>query len=364
MPRLSNSLLIWAFEEIAKGMINTEQVYKLIVEKGFSHSKARFWTAIRNLLYCGKIYILKYKDEAGYFVKGQHEALNSEGLFYLVQDILDGRGRTYRLKVVSNDCLPLRGFLICPECGKLATGSASKGTYKYYPYYHCSNGCKFRVRAEIPNEQLLRELQKYSPRPEMAEVYKAVLTKTWNEQSGEEKSNRTHLAKKVKELESKISYIRELLSTQKLDPEDFKEMKMDYMEQIEKIEVQLSHSNSPKASITDLLKTGISKLLTMTNAYENADSDKRREIIDSIFPDKIRFENGAVRINRVNEVVNFIYLITNDLGGNKKRQNGDKTVLSREVGVAGFEPTTSCSQSRRDTGLRYTPNLISKSGYE
>jgi hypothetical protein len=26
--------------------------------------------------------------------------------------------------------------------------------------------------------------------------------------------------------------------------------------------------------------------------------------------------------------------------------------------VAGFEPTTSCSQSRRDTGLRYTPKNI------
>jgi hypothetical protein len=26
------------------------------------------------------------------------------------------------------------------------------------------------------------------------------------------------------------------------------------------------------------------------------------------------------------------------------------------VGVAGFEPTTSWSQTRRDTGLRYTPN--------
>jgi hypothetical protein len=25
--------------------------------------------------------------------------------------------------------------------------------------------------------------------------------------------------------------------------------------------------------------------------------------------------------------------------------------------VAGFEPTTFCSQSRRDTGLRYTPNF-------
>lgn len=27
------------------------------------------------------------------------------------------------------------------------------------------------------------------------------------------------------------------------------------------------------------------------------------------------------------------------------------------VGVAGFEPTTSWSQTRRDTGLRYTPNI-------
>ena len=26
------------------------------------------------------------------------------------------------------------------------------------------------------------------------------------------------------------------------------------------------------------------------------------------------------------------------------------------VGVIGFEPTTSCSQSKRATGLRYTPN--------
>lgn len=28
------------------------------------------------------------------------------------------------------------------------------------------------------------------------------------------------------------------------------------------------------------------------------------------------------------------------------------------VGVAGFEPAASCSQSRRDTGLRYTPKKI------
>ena len=32
-------------------------------------------------------------------------------------------------------------------------------------------------------------------------------------------------------------------------------------------------------------------------------------------------------------------------------------MITISVGVAGFEPTASCSQSRRDTGLRYTPKI-------
>ena len=31
-------------------------------------------------------------------------------------------------------------------------------------------------------------------------------------------------------------------------------------------------------------------------------------------------------------------------------------VVLKMVGVEGFEPPTSCSQSKRATGLRYTPN--------
>ena len=41
-------------------------------------------------------------------------------------------------------------------------------------------------------------------------------------------------------------------------------------------------------------------------------------------------------------------------------KKGSKLIKSETlmviVGVARFELTTSCSQSRRDTGLRYTPN--------
>jgi hypothetical protein len=126
-------ILRWSFEEIAKEVyiINTEQVFKMAREKGFTGTKSLFWFAIRNPVYCGKIFIPNYKEDESRFVKGQHEPLIPEDLYYQVQDVLDGRKRNqYRLKVVSNSTLPLRGFLICPTCGKVLTGSASKRTHQ------------------------------------------------------------------------------------------------------------------------------------------------------------------------------------------------------------------------------------------
>jgi hypothetical protein len=38
-----------------------------------------------------------------------------------------------------------------------------------------------------------------------------------------------------------------------------------------------------------------------------------------------------------------------------KKATDYQWLLVNFVGVAGFEPAASCSQSRRDTGLRYTP---------
>jgi site-specific DNA recombinase len=103
---------------------------------------------IRYPIYCGNIYIQIYKDEEGCYVSGLHEPLIPEILFYHAQDVLDKCARSYNLEVVANESLPLRGFLICPVCDKLLTGSASKGYSKYYTYYHCSCGCPFCQKAD------------------------------------------------------------------------------------------------------------------------------------------------------------------------------------------------------------------------
>src|SRR3546814_1783128 len=93
---------------------------------------------IRNPIYGGKIVVPKYQDEEEYTVRGQHEPIITESLFYEVQDVLNGKKRfkeKTRTKIVSLDMLPLHGFLRCPKCTRMLSGSASKGCGGYYYYY-------------------------------------------------------------------------------------------------------------------------------------------------------------------------------------------------------------------------------------
>ena len=331
-------ILRWSFEEIARGLYNTEQIFKLANEKGFSGTKSLFWFAIRNPLYCGKIFIPKYKDDESRFVKGLHEPLITEDLFYRVQDVLDGRKRKqFRLKVVSDSVLPLRGFLVCPECGKILTGSLSKGRSRHYSYYHCFAGCKFRYSAEEVNRQFVDELKKYIPRPEMAELYKIVLQEAWHGRTAHVQDDRKQLLGQLSELEDKLSYIRDLLSSRQIDPEDFREMKSDYNQKVEKLQARLSGLSHPEVNMKDLLDKGIDTLLRADYIYETADTEKKRRLIGSMFPEKMHFEKSSLRTGRVNEAVRFIYMIDSALCENKNRTNENKSHLSCDVGMTGFE---------------------------
>ncbi len=352
-------IIRWAFEQIAESVFNTEQIFKLAKEKGFKGTKSLFWFAIRNPVYCGKIFIAKYKEEEARFVKGQHEPIISEALYYQVQDVLDGRKRHYRLKVVSNTTLPLRGFLICPKCSKLLTGSASKGHTKYYSYYHCFDGCNCRFRADNINDLFVCELKKYIPRPEMVDLYKITLSEAWYDQTNHLQDDRKQLLAQIREQEEKLSYIRDLLSSKQIEPADFREMKTEYGGKLEKLEAKLSTSNHDQINIGDLLNKGLDNLLKLDYVYETGDIEKKREIISSMYPEKLSFDGFSLRTTRINEAVRLIYSLDKDFGLNKNRTNENESHLSCQVGAAGFEPATSCSQSRRDTGLRYAPSPTS-----
>ena len=96
--------------------------------------------------------------------------------------------------------------------------------------------------------------------------------------------------------------------------------------------------------------------MSLDEVYKRGELYDNRRFISAIYPENFSYDGFRLRTGKVNSVVYLIYLINKGLPENKTGQTKKIFDLSSEVGVAGFEPTTSTSQMWRDTGLRYTPN--------
>ncbi len=335
-------ILAWAFEELARGIFNTEQIWKMARTKGLTRgSKNNFWVAVRNPVYCGKIFIPAFKDEPARLVQGVHQPIISEALFYDVQDILDGRKKKQRTKILVDDNLPLRGLLLCPRCGRQLTGSASKGSKNvYYHYYHCISSCGARFNAKAINSTILNEIKKYvKPLPEL-DTYKQVIKLALKQQTKFERTEARQINELIEAGYKKLAKGRELLLSGDLDSSDYKLAKSEIEQQIEVLERRLGTLSHQDKSIDELLNKGISRIANLDIAYEKGSVEEKRNIVGSIFPEKLIFDGHAYRTQRINSALELIGMISSGLEGQKKGTSHCFSDLSLEVIPLGLEPKT------------------------
>lgn len=216
------SILKWAFEEIARGTSNVYQIYKEASRRGFKKSRSLFHFAMRNPLYCGRIFLPEYKDKPSKFIKGTHEPLISETLFDEAQAVLDGRGRDYKPKIVGHTKFPLRGFVTCPACGKMLTASTSKGRACYYSYYHCVSPCKSRFAADEVNGAFVNDMRKYLPNKEVHRLYTMTLVETFNGLTEDMQREKVKIRAEITAVEAKLANARKLIVAGDIDKDDFR----------------------------------------------------------------------------------------------------------------------------------------------
>ena len=334
-------IMKWIFETLAEGTLAADQVRQYAVKKGLKCSKNNFWNHVRNPLYCGKIFIPKFKDEEARIAQGLHEPLIGEALFSEVQDVLDGKKRKKRLttKITSNDNLPFRGYLVCPKCNRMLTGSASKGRTSLYYYYHCLASCGCRFKAAAANEAFVNQLRKFKPHPAVEGLYKTVINNAYKSQYHSIQYGTKQMMEDIGRLNDKIAKGRELLLAGDIDGGDYRIIKNNCEEQIHRLEAKLSEIATKSIaanSIEKLLDKAISTLSHIDELYEKADIDKKREIIGSIFPEKICFDGNECRTTRVNEAVQYIYQINSELCKTKNRKVSDISQLSCLVERTGI----------------------------
>ncbi|AZB11940.1 recombinase family protein [Chryseobacterium sp. G0162] len=325
------SIIRYLFNEIAKGIEAPETIRRQLSEKGVKIlSNQAFHVAIRNPVYCGKIFIKKYRDEEAHYVKSLHAPLISETLFNKVQLILEGNKRKTRkyIKFSSADIFPLRGFLICPKCGKNLTASGSKGSQKVYYYYHCKSFCGFRQSAELTNNLFVEELKKYEFLPSVQKILQNILLTAYKKYNNKAGDRRKRIISEIETYNAKIALARDKLLAEKIEDDDYMIIKAQSKQKIEILENEL-HSclvatRNPE-KVDDRLNKALSVISNLSLLYQSSSVEAKRKIISSIYPENLEFTGIEYRTTRVNSVLRSISLVTNGLGSINNKKNDQKT---------------------------------------
>ena len=87
----------------------------------------------------------------------------------------------------------------------MLTGSASKGKYNLYYYYHCVSSCGCRYRANYTNKAFVAELKKFKPHPEVEELYKVIKTNVYKKQTSQQQHAGKQLIDEINKVNERIA---------------------------------------------------------------------------------------------------------------------------------------------------------------
>lgn len=164
---------------------------------------------LRYQLYAGIV------DVHGYCVRGMRGdfgPLISERLFYRVQGTVAGRVPITAPRNRAHPDFPLRGFVRCESCGRVLTGSWSKGHNDYYAYYHCRPCCRSVNVPKATLEGLFAdELALLQPAPGYMRLLKESVLRIWKARKAAVREELDGAERAAKTIHEKLDRLDEAL---------------------------------------------------------------------------------------------------------------------------------------------------------
>ena len=144
----------------------------------------------------------------------------------------------------------------------------------------------------------------------------------------------------LNELNKRLSKERDLLLSGDIEADDYRIIKSESEEKINRLEAKLTASVTDKTNVEPLWERAISNLSQLDILYTEGTVTQKRKIISSMFPKNLTFDGFQYRTNRINEAITFISLISKKSTGKKNGTSLDNSDLSQEVNWLGLEPRT------------------------
>ena len=130
---------------------------------------------------------------------------------------------------------------------------------------------------------------------------------------------RKSVSKEINLLNEKVANARDKYVADKLDEEDYKEIKKTTKSQIEQLEqeLQLMVSESKELDIKTKIENALEGMENLANLYQQGDLQTKRTIGCLIFPQKVEFDGKSFQTPKMNIVAQCIYQYKSG-SGNKK----------------------------------------------
>src|SRR5579871_525762 len=284
-----------AFELIdSSSYTNTKAVLKLVNGLGLRTHKdnevtPQSWDRmLTNELYAGWI-VSKKNNVRG---RGQHEALISEEIFNRVQVKL-GRKSTPHRQVVEE--FPLRGLVQCSGCGKNLTAGFAKGKMggKYARYWCWNSRCQCKATAgrDELETRFVALLKMLKPMADILAKRPEIATRGWEERKARIAKDAETLSKRRGDQLTMNQKTTRALIEETISKQDADEMKASIKAEIARIDEQINALDAERSTLADLKEQAKVQSLDFVKAWQNADVNKRRELVKGLFPQGLPYSN-------------------------------------------------------------------------
>lgn len=336
-------IVIWSFNQYAKGIYSSEEVRRDAVQKGLKLNKQSFINMLKNPMYIGKIHIRKTKEEPEQLVDGLHTALISEETFYTVQQVLSGKRKPYKKpKHETNYALPLRGHLLCPECARILSGSITKNrpNGNSIPYYHCQQtkyGCNHRINANSAHSILKDYLKTLQQPEEVVDLSERVLGDIFNTNDNERLNGIKALEAEIKVIEDRINKVTNDYADGNLPITAYNNIVNKFEQQKNDLVMQHATFVKTPANFDRYISYSLGLLKDLSYYYAEAEPEVKNKLIGVVFPEKLTFLNNWYNTTKTNEA----YSITCNVSKDLKENSPTKIVrLYSQAPPSGLEPET------------------------
>ena len=294
------SIIVEALEGFASGRFASQsEVQRFLASKPeFPKSKdGRLGlTKVKKIL--ERVTYAGYINAPGFGVtlqKGHHEPLISFETHERILTRLNGKPVAPVRKDISED-FPLRGIVLCDDCGEPMTSCWSKGRNKHYPYYLCDTPDCPSTRKSIRRDDvedgaraLLRRLQ---PAGQFVALARAIITDLWEMRRAEAVSGKRTLGAQIKEIDGQIEKLLDRIVEGNGNATVLAAFE-DRVEKLERQKIRLSEQAArivpPQERLKEVIEPALAFLSSPWKVYENGSLPLKRTVMKLAFTQPLRY---------------------------------------------------------------------------